>query len=281
MLAMQLVRCATAAFLIFCATAVAAGEPALLLAETDRGEVDVSRYLVSEKYDGVRAYWDGAQLISRGGNVIRAPGWFVAVLPAHPLDGELWLGRGRFAEISGLSRREVADDESWQQVSYLLFELPRGAGTFAERAARLREIAGAMNVPWVRAVEQSTLPDRGALARRLDEVVGAGGEGLMLHRADAPYRTGRDPVLLKVKAWQDAEATVVAHLPGKGALAGVLGALRVRSADGREFALGSGFSDEERRKPPPLGSTVTYRYRELTANGLPRHASYWRRSEVE
>jgi DNA ligase-1 len=278
---MQFLRGAAAAVLVSCAPAVAAGGPDLLLAETDRGEADVSLYLVSEKYDGVRAWWDGAQLVSRGGNPIRAPAWFVAVLPAHPLDGELWLGRGRFAEMSGLARREVADDDSWQQVSYLLFELPGAAGTFAERAGRLREIAGQMNVPWVRAVEQFTLPDREALARRLDEVVRAGGEGLMLHRADAPYRTGRDPALLKVKAWQDAEATVVAHLPGKGALAGVLGALRVRTAEGREFALGTGFSDEERRQPPPLGSTVTYRYRELTAGGLPRHASYWRRRAVE
>jgi DNA ligase-1 len=103
-----------------------------------------------------------------------------------------------------------------------------------------------------------------------------GGEGLMLHRADAPYITGRSDVLMKFKLWHDAEATVIAHLPGKGRHAGRLGALRVRAPDGREFSLGTGFSDAQRRDPPALGTVVSYRYRELTAKGMPRFASFWR-----
>jgi len=131
-------------------------------------------------------------------------------------------------------------------------------------------------VPWLQSVEQFRLANRAQLLVRLEEVRRGGGEGLMLHRADAPYVTGRSEVLLKVKPWLDAEARVVAHLPGKGRYAGMLGALRVEMADGRRFNLGTGFSAAERRQPPPVGALVTYRYRELTATGLPRFASYWR-----
>lgn len=262
--------------LMLLARMVWAAEPDLLLADTYRRQVDVAHYLVSEKFDGVRAFWDGKQLISRGGNVIRAPDWFIAALPPRKLDGELWLGRGRFDEMSGLARREVPEDAEWRQVSYLLFELPGAEGSFSQRANRLKELTDRANVPWLRSVEQGRVADHKALMKRLDEVIKAGGEGLMLHRADALYETGRSEVLLKVKRWHDAEARVVAHLSGKGKYAGMLGGLKVRAPDGREFALGSGFSDVQRRNPPPVGSTVTYRYRELTARGIPRFASFWR-----
>lgn len=254
--------------------------PALLLAESYHQQVDVAQYLTSEKLDGVRAYWDGRQLVSRGGNVFNPPPWFVTALPARQLDGELWLGRGRFEEMSGIARREVPQDADWQQVKYMLFELPGAEGTFAQRAAKLKELVGQLGVPWLQAVEQVRVADHKALMKRLGEVVKSGGEGLMLHRADALYATGRSEVLLKVKQWHDAEATVVAHVAGKGKYDGMLGALKVRSEDGRVFALGTGFTDAQRRHPPALGSTVTYRYRELTNNGMPRFASFWRVREV-
>jgi DNA ligase-1 len=255
---------------------VTAAEPPLLLAETYRKQVDVAQFLVSEKLDGVRAYWDGKQLISRSGNVYNAPAWFVAALPARKLDGELWLGRGRFEEMSGIARREVPLDADWKQVRYMLFELPGGEGTFAQRVSRLDGIIAQANVPWLQAVAQFRLADHKALMKRLGEVVKAGGEGLMLHRAEALYQAGRSETLLKVKQWHDAEATVVAHLPGKGKHFGRLGALKVRAADGREFALGTGFTDAQRLAPPPVGTIVSYRYRELTARGMPRFASFWR-----
>lgn len=250
--------------------------PALLLAENWRGGLDVTQYLVSEKYDGVRAYWDGQRLWTRTGHPVRPPAWFTAALPPIPLDGELWLGRGRFEETAATLRRETPREEDWRQMRYQIFELPGVPGAFNERAERIRQIVVEANHPWLVAVEQFRLPDEKTLQRRLHEIIKAGGEGLMLHRADAPYATGRSDVLLKLKRWYDAEAVIIGHLSGKGRHAGQLGALRVRTPDGREFSLGSGFSDAQRRNPPPLGATVTYRYRELTAKGMPRFASFWR-----
>lgn len=250
--------------------------PALLLAETYRGSEDVSQYWVSEKLDGVRAVWDGRVLRFRSGRPVAAPAWFIAGLPPTPLDGELWAGRDRFDQLSATVRREVPDDAEWRQVRYMIFELPQGSGTFSERVVRIREVVAGARTPWLGVVEQFRLPDRQALLQRLEIVRKGGGEGLMLHRADAPYVTGRSEALLKVKPWLDAEARVVAHLPGKGRYTGMLGALRVEMPDGRQFSLGTGFSAAERRQPPPVGALVTYRYRALTATGLPRFASYWR-----
>lgn len=259
---------------LFAAVAVAAAPP-LLLAERYQGGIEPAQYLVSEKLDGVRAHWDGKQLRFRSGNAIHAPAWFVAALPDQAVDGELWLGRGTFARLSGIVRRTTPDDAEWREVRYMLFELPAAPGTFTERATRLNALV-AGRAPWLQVVEQFRVGDDKALKTRLAEVVRGGGEGLMLHRADAPYETGRSAALLKVTPWLDAEARVVAHLPGKGKYAGMLGALRVEMPDGRRFALGSGFSDRQRRKPPPIGAQVTYRYRELTRDGIPRFARFLR-----
>ncbi|HSI61116.1 MAG TPA: DNA ligase, partial [Ideonella sp.] len=241
--------------------------------------IDPRPYLVSEKYDGVRAFWDGRQLRLRGGGAVKAPGWFTAPLPPQPLDGELWLARGRFDALSAIVRKEAPVDGDWRQLKYMVFELPGAAGSFAERAERLRALAARSAEGPLVAVEQQRLADRAALQRRLDEVVRAGGEGLVLHRADAPYSTGRSDVLLKLKPVQDDEAVVIGHQPGKGKYAGQLGALTVRSTEGRVFQIGSGLSDAQRADPPPLGATVTYRYRGLTPQGLPRFASLLRLRE--
>lgn len=252
------------------------GAPALLLASDAPADVDPSGHLVSEKYDGVRALWDGQQLRLRSGAVVTAPAWFTAALPRAALDGELWLGRGRFDAVSGLVRSARADDPAWRALRYLAFELPGAPGTFAQRAQDLRQLSNAApQGPW-QAVKQALLADRGALQRQLAQVVAGGGEGLMLHRADAPYHTGRSGALFKLKPVNDAEGVVLAHLPGRGRHQGRMGALLVRSESGADFRLGTGFSDALRNAPPPLGAVLTYTHRGHTSNGLPRFASFLR-----
>jgi DNA ligase-1 len=254
--------------------------PSLLLASDAPARLDPAGYLVSEKYDGVRALWDGTQLRFRSGRVVAAPAWFLAKLPARPLDGELWLARGRFEALSGTVRKVVANDDEWRAVRYMVFELPGAAGTFAERAAQLARVVDAVAWPALVAVEQAAVGDRAGLKARLEAVVRQGGEGLVLHRTDAPYLTGRSDALLKLKPLDDAEATVIAHVAGHGKYEGQLGALQVRTPTGATFLIGTGFSDAERAAPPPLGSMVTYTHRGHTRSGVPRFASYLRRREV-
>ncbi len=250
--------------------------PDLLLAKVLPAHVDPRDYLVSEKFDGVRAVWDGKVLRFRSGNVVNAPKWFLERLPDIALDGELWIARGQFERLSGIVRKSEPVDAEWREVKYLVFELPGAPDTFEARAARIRAIAEAAAWPQLRAVEQFRVADRKALKKKLDEVVKGGGEGLMLHRADAPYITGRSDALYKLKPLEDTEATVVGIIPGKGRHAGRMGALRVRMPDGREFNIGTGFTDEQRANPPAIGTEITYTYRGLTNSGLPRFASFLR-----
>lgn len=257
-----------------------AGPPAVMLGERYHAGIDPADYWVSEKLDGVRALWDGRQLHFRSGQPIPAPAWFVAGLPRRALDGELWLGRGRFEELVGVVRTTVPDDMAWQQVKYMLFDLPDLSGSFSERVAAMPAVIAAANVPWLQMIPQQRVADRDGLRRLYREVVRAGGEGLMLHRADALRVAGRSDALLKHVPWLDAEARVVGHVAGKGKYRGMVGALEVEAPDGRRFSVGSGLTDAQRRQAPPLGSVITYRYRALTARGLPRFPTFLRMREL-
>lgn len=256
--------------------AFASAPPAPMLAQTAPPGIDPRPYLVSEKFDGVRALWDGASLRSRNGRALQAPAWFTAHWPSLALDGELWMGRGRFDALSGAVRRSKPDDAEWRQIRYLVFELPGAAGTFEQRAERLRELAAQRAGSSMGAVEHRRLADAASLRKALDDVVREGGEGLMLHRADAPWVAGRSDVLLKLKPLADAEARVIAHVAGAGKYRGMMGALWLQTPQGQRFKLGTGFSDALRRHPPPVGALVTYTYRGLTSRGLPRFASFLR-----
>lgn len=157
-------------WLLWAAIAVAA--PEILLANVYRNEIDPAPYLVSEKLDGVRAIWDGQSLKTRSGRLIKAPAWFVDALPAMALDGELWIARQRFDEVSGIVRREVPIDAEWRKVRYMLFELPGAIGTFAERVDRMQVIVGKANVPWLQVIEQHPAVKPG----KLEKIAGKGGQ---------------------------------------------------------------------------------------------------------
>lgn len=258
-----------------------ADAPALMLANVYRpGATPLADYWVSEKYDGVRGYWDGRRLRFRSGLPVAAPAWFTAALPHVPLDGELWMARGRFEALVGAVRRGQPVDDEWRQVRFMAFELPAGEGTFAQRANSIQALLAAQPAGPAEAVQQVTLADRAALRRRLSAVVSAGGEGLVLHKADARFVSGRSPAVLKLKPLDDAEAEVIGHVEGRGRLQGRLGALRVRTVDGTVFFIGTGLTDAVRDNPPPLGAWVTYTHRGLTERGVPRFASYLRLRKV-
>ena len=250
--------------------------PVLMLATPYRAGIDVPAYWVSETLDGVRARWDGQRLQTRSGQPITPPPWFTRGWPRTAMDGELWIGNGRFDEVSGLVRKGKAADSDWRRVRFMVFDLPSHGGTFDARVAHMRALTRAAKIDWLQPVAQFRVGNTLELEARLKQVVAAGGEGLMLHRGKALYRAGRSDDLLKYKLYEDAEARVVAHAPGKGKYTGMLGALVVRMPDGRQFRLGTGFTDMQRSDPPPVGSLVTYRYNGLTSKGLPRFARFMR-----
>lgn len=237
---------------------------------------DIRQYLVSEKFDGVRAIWTGKQFVTRNGNPINSPKWFTASLPDVWLDGELWTKRGQFSVLSGIVRTKVPNDKQWQTITYQVFDMPDTSTPFHRRYQNYLSLITQLNSPHIKAVKQYQFGDNQQLSDYFNKVTKQGGEGVMLHLAEAKHTTGRSGALLKLKPYLDAEAYVIEHLPGKGKYAGMLGALKVRTEQGVTFSIGTGFSDEERKHPPAIGSRVTYRYHGYTKNGFPRFASFLR-----
>lgn len=259
------------------ATAAAAEEeataPPVLLAHVWDNEADLSGWWMSEKLDGVRAYWDGERFLSRLGNVYHAPDWFVAGLPRTPLDGELWLDRKAFQRAVSIVRRQDKSDD-WRQIKYLVFDAPGHGGAFEQRVQHYHQYIDRQRPP--HAVAHPHEPCRGVdhLRQELKRVEALGGEGLMLRRPGSAYEVGRSHTLLKVKSFFDSEARVTGHQPGTGKHKGRLGALLVELQDGTKFAVGTGMTDAERDSPPPIGSIITFRYQELSDGGVPRFPSY-------
>ncbi|MGB5054009.1 MAG: DNA ligase [Nitrospirales bacterium] len=266
--------------LLPCSVPQAGTIPELMLADIYRQGLDLSQYRVSEKLDGVRARWDGTHLISRGGNVFAAPEWFTTGLPAMPLDGELWMGRGRYEEVSSIVRTQQPH-EGWRHVRFMIFDLPAHGGTFAQRVIAMNGLKTESVSPYSGIIEQQRVGTEEDLLKWLHRVIDEGGEGLMLHRDTALYASGRSQDLLKLKLFTDAEATVIGYRPGKGQFSGLIGSLKVRTDSGIIFFIGSGLSHEQRRRPPPLQSRVTFRHQGLTENGIPRFPVFLRIRDEE
>lgn len=260
------------------APAALAGEapPPLMLAEVYRRGVSLDGFWVSEKYDGVRGYWDGKQLWTRGGEHVVAPAWFTAPLPRTALDGELWAGRGQFERALSTVRSQTPSDAAWREMRFMVFDLPAQPGIFDARLDALKKLLPIPGAPWVVPVAQEHATTHADLQALLDKTVKLGGEGLMLHRGASLYRGERNGDLLKFKPYDDAEARVIERLPGKGRHTGRLGALLVETPEGRRFKLGGGFTDAQRDNPPALGAWVTYRYNGANVSGLPRFARFLR-----
>jgi len=263
---------------VFCAlllTAADALSAEPMLPRVYRGDVDVSGWWMSEKLDGVRGRWDGKQLRSKNGLLLHPPQEFVRGLPPFALEGELWGGRGSFEAAAGLVRRQEPH-EGWLQLRFGVFDVPEAPGSFAQRIALARRWFEQHPSGYAFVIEQTEVADAAHLERELSRILALGGEGLMVRRSDALYETGRSASILKVKRFEDAEAQVIAHLPGAGRNEGRLGALLVCTEEGLEFRIGTGFTDAQRQSPPPLGSTVSYKHAGFFESGLPRFPVYLR-----
>lgn len=259
--------------LVLSATLVQAFEP--MLPQTDPGDSDLRGWLMSEKLDGVRARWDGRQLWSKNGGKFFPPAEFTRNLPPFALEGELWGGRGTFEQtVSIVSRRQAHG--GWLGLKLGIFDLPDAAGGFSQRIEQARSWLAEHPTDYAFVIEQLPVRDRAQVQMELQRVEKIGGEGLIVRRPDSLYRGGRSAEILKVKTCLDAEAKVVAQLPGQGRNAGRLGALLVEEKNGTAFRIGTGFSDEQRNNPPPVGSLITFKYYGRYASSLPKFPVFLR-----
>ncbi|HKI33964.1 MAG TPA: DNA ligase, partial [Gemmataceae bacterium] len=220
----------------------ASAGPPLLLAERWASDLDLAGWWMSEKLDGVRAYWDGKQFLSRQGNLYHAPEWFVAGLPDVPLDGELWIDRKKFQRTTSIVRRQDKS-EHWKEVSFVVFDAPAMPALFEERVAFFTDHLTRHAPPHARPLGHERCKGLDHLRQELARIEALGGEGLMLRQPGSKYEIGRSTTLLKVKSFHDAEARVIGHLEGKGKHKGRLGALEVELPNGTRFSVGTGLSD--------------------------------------
>ncbi len=250
--------------------------PAFLLAERWESDRDLTGWWLSEKLDGVRAWWDGrGRFLSRQGNEFHAPAWFTAGLPNVPLDGELWLDRKAFQRTVSIVRRHDQPDD-WRRITFMVFDAPTVPEPFESRQAIVEEAFREHQPAFARVVPQDFCDGVDHLRSELARIESLGGEGLMLREPGSRYEAGRSGTLLKVKTFRDAEARVVEHLAGKGRHRGRMGALLVELPSGVKFHVGTGFTDAQRDRPPQIGSYITFRYQELTDSGVPRFPSFVR-----
>lgn len=245
----------------------------LLKGEPWDWEQDLTGWWMSEKLDGVRAYWDGKQFLSRGHNIYYAPDWFTAGLPAHPLDGELWIARKRFQSASDIAKSQ-GTPERWKDLRFLVFDAPDESGPFEDRVRFLSDSAPVWKNPFTALVEHVACTGNRHLEDELERIIALGGEGLMVRQPGSKYERSRSSTILKVKKFLDTEVVVEDYEPGEGRHKGRVGALWVRLGSGVTCKVGTGLKDKDRDYPPARGSIITVRYQELTEDGALRFPVY-------
>lgn len=163
-----------------------------MLAKTYAGQ-NVTGWLMQEKFDGIRAIWDGYALWTREGNPINAPKAWLARLPVGiALDGELWAGRGGMAVVESVRRRKDATEEDWAALSFVAFDAPEHGGTAINRRVFVERLG-------VDCVKTWFCKGKSHARETMRMIVEAGGEGIVLRAPAAPYVRGRSRFLLKMK----------------------------------------------------------------------------------
>jgi len=250
---------------------VFASKPDLLLLKTYKDQ-NITSWVMSEKLDGIRAYWNGRNLISRGGKIIHAPKWFIKDYPSFEIDGELWTTRGDFENISSIVRDNVPNDKQWKQIKHYIFEVPNAKGDLATRLLKVKPYTNSI----IKIIPQIKVKSKKHLQEFLKSIEKKGAEGVVVRDPKAPYINKRTSKALKVKSFKDAECEVISYTKGKGKFSGLLGAINCKLKNNIMFKIGSGFTNKQRKNPPKIGDIITFKYQALTKYGKPRFPVFLR-----
>ena len=253
---------------------------------------NVGGWLASEKLDGVRAYWDGRNLLSRNGKILAVPEGWSAHFPPFALDGELYTSRGEFEKIQSIVMDKTPNVTAWSEVKFYVFDVPEAGGGLLERLSELEKfiLQNPQAGQNLKIIKQVKVKDNAEFEAFAKHIIAKGGEGAVVREPNAPYERKRSKNALKYKKFKDAECEVTAINAGTGKYAGLMGSVTCKAIgneglnssfgekakDGVKFKVGSGFSDRDRANPPKIGSIITYKYQNLTAKGLPRFPVFLR-----
>ena len=247
---------------------------------------NVGGWLASEKLDGVRAYWDGRNLLSRNGKILAAPEGWSLHFPPFSLDGELYTAQGEFEKIQSIVMDKMPSATAWSEIKFYVFDVPEAGGGLLERLSELEKfiLQNPQAGQNLKIIKQVKVKDNAEFEAFADAVIAKGGEGAVVREPNAPYERKRSKNALKYKKFKDAECRVIAVNKGSGKYANLAGSLTCKALGGKEgepkegaiFKIGSGLSDKNRQDPPKIGSIITYKFQNLTSNGKPRFPIFLR-----
>ena len=257
------------------AWAVEISKPDLFLLKTYDDSKAVTGWLMSEKLDGIRGFWDGQKFLTRSGNKLNPPDWFIKNYPPFALDGELWTRQNDFKNISSIVRTKNPD-KRWKLITHNIFEVPNQQGGLLERLSILDAYLQHNPVAHLKVLKQTPIKNKPQLENFLSAVISQQGEGVVVRNPDSLYATGRLDSALKVKRYFDAECTVIKILPGKGKYLNKMGSVLCQTSAGKQLKIGSGFKDKDRANPPIIGSKITFKYYGFTGKGNYKYSVYLR-----
>jgi DNA ligase-1 len=249
---------------------ILADKPNLLLLKVYKDQ-NITGWVMSEKLDGIRGYWDGKNLLTRSGNVIHAPKWFTKNYPSFEIDGELWTKRKDFENISSIVR-DKNPSEKWRDIKHYIFEVPNAKGGLFERLSKVKPYQNS----FIKVIPQLAIRDKNHLQQFLMDIESKNGEGVVVRDPTALYIAKRTTKALKVKTFLDKECRIIAHNRGRGKFSKILGSVTCILDNNITFKIGTGFNLQERENPPPIGSIITFKYKEFTKYGKPRFSVFLR-----
>ena len=230
---------------------------------------------MSEKLDGIRAYWNGKNLISRGGKIINSPKWFTKDYPPFEIDGELWSKRGDFENISSIVRDKIPS-QKWKEIKHYIFEVPNSEGNLTTRLNKVKPYQN--NI--IKIIPQIAIKNKAHLEQFLKEIEAKRGEGVVVRDPNAPYIASRTSKVLKVKTFHDAECKVIGYTKHSKNI-DMIGAIKCELDNGMQFKIGSGLNNTLRLNPPNIGDIITFKYKEFTKYGKPRFPVFLRVRSVQ
>lgn len=264
---------------LWCACFAFASDILLLnkISEQEIQKKNFNGYLMSEKLDGIRGIWEAGKFKTRQDNPIHIPSYFTYNFPSFKLDGELWIARAKFDEVSALIRSDNLGSSLWKSVTYNVFDVPNACEEFklapctlSNRLKVLERYLQQNPNPYIKIIKQIPIKDQEHLKEFYKDIIFNKGEGVVIRKDLAPYEKGRSKNALKLKPYEDAECKVIAYTEDKGKFQGKIGALLCQMPNDRVIKIGSGLKDKDRENPPKIGSIVTYKFNGLTKNSLPR-----------
>ncbi|MEA2050604.1 MAG: DNA ligase [Campylobacterota bacterium] len=239
---------------------------------------NISGWLMSEKLDGIRGYWDGKRFYTKNQKQLSVPKWFTKNFPPFALDGELWSKRDDFEFIQATVLDKIPSND-WIKITFNIFEVPNAKGDFPKRLQKAKEWFEKHPNRYINIIKQIACKDEQHLQNYLDKIVKLKGEGIIVKDPNQNYHTGRSPHILKVKKFQDMEGIIIGYNYRKNSK--IIKSLKLKLKNNIEFNLGGGLSDKQRINPPKIGTMVTFKYYGFTKYGKPKFASFLRVREVE